>query len=121
TATHAYLTYTLFYPRDWIPYVCVPLVCHDNDLEVALAVVERGSGALVFVETKAHHGYEALAGSRLARDALGHPLIEVESEGHGMYPVELGRTVDGHVTRFVSGDSAARRPAEGAKQKAYRL
>src|SRR6187399_2175907 len=29
TATHAYLTYTLFFPRDWQSFLCVPYACHD--------------------------------------------------------------------------------------------
>jgi hypothetical protein len=81
---HAFLTYTLFYPRDWIPYLCLPYVCHDNDLEVTLVVVERATGRLVLVETKTHNSYLATPANEVARTPLGRPVIEVESQGHGM-------------------------------------
>lgn len=106
TRTHAYLTYTLFYPRDWMSGVCVPYLCHDNDLEVSLVVVERAHGAspnrLAVVETKAHHVYDAVPGERAARDEAGHPVIEVESEGHGMYPVRAGRPIHGRGDEWVT-------------------
>jgi hypothetical protein len=89
TRTHAYLTFTLFYPRDWIWPVCVDYMCHDNDLEVALVVVTRATevarSELVLVETKAHNDYVALGGSGLDRSA--RPWFEVESQGHGMTPL----------------------------------
>ncbi|HEV8549074.1 MAG TPA: hypothetical protein VGQ57_08600, partial [Polyangiaceae bacterium] len=74
TTTHAFLTYTLFYPRDWQEIVCVPYACHDNDLEVVELVVARaartGEGdALVFVETKTHRDYLAVRGAEVARAA----------------------------------------------------
>jgi hypothetical protein len=96
TETHAYLTYTLFYPRDWSQSFCLPYVCHDNDLESALVVVERSEEAspqgerLVLVETKAHHDYIAVAGAEVARGSQGQPLISIESEGHGMRAVRSG-------------------------------
>jgi hypothetical protein len=93
STTHAYLTFTLFYPRDWSWPVCVDYVCHDNDLEVALLVVSRAAdpaqSALVFLETKAHNSYEALSASTVAVDAAGRPIIEVESQGHGMYARQI--------------------------------
>jgi hypothetical protein len=100
TKTHAYLTYTLFYPRDWISPICVQLVCHDNDLENVLFVAERPSpshpdGKLVLVETKAHNSYPSLAAKDLAFDSGGHPLLRVESQGHGIYPVKAGERLDG--------------------------
>jgi hypothetical protein len=94
TETHAYLTFTLFYPRDWIWPVCVDYICHDNDLEVALLVVtratERSATELVLVETKAHNRYVALGGGSLARNA--RPWFEVESQGHGMTPLRDARS-----------------------------
>jgi hypothetical protein len=91
TRTHAYLTFTLFYPRDWIWPACVSYVCHDNDLEVVLLTVQRRAGSLeeqlVFVETKAHSDYVAVHASELSTDAAGRPWIRIESQGHGMYPL----------------------------------
>ena len=107
TETHAYLTYTLFYPRDWVSLLCLPYICHDNDLEVALLVVERPSstpfdaGRLALVETKTHLNYIAVAGTELARGSADQPLIEVESEGHGMHALRRGQIADGDHTTFV--------------------
>jgi hypothetical protein len=90
TETHVFLTYTLFYPRDWIPIVCVSYACHDNDLEVVMVVAEREAGVdpgrLVFVESKFHTKYVAERAARIARTPDGRPMIEIESEGHGMTP-----------------------------------
>jgi hypothetical protein len=105
TATHAFLTYTLFFPRDWAS-LCLPYICHDNDLEVVLLVVERGRtanepGRLVLVETKAHRSYVAVRGSDVARAAEQRPLIRVESGGHGMYAVRSRDRVEGSPHWFV--------------------
>lgn len=84
TATHAYLTYTLYYPRDWT-WMCVPLVCHDNDLETVQLVVERDDrdGRLVEVRTKAHHSITDTPASEIA-STEGHPVLRVEKRGHGI-------------------------------------
>jgi hypothetical protein len=109
--THAFLTYTLFYPRDWVASLCVPYVCHDNDLESALVVVERArpSGAaaeLVLVETKFHWRYAAARASELARGQAGQPLLAVETEGHGMLPVRPGDSLGDHPLRLVERTAA---------------
>jgi hypothetical protein len=97
TETHAYLTYTLYYPRDWTRPLCLPYICHDNDLESLLLIIDRmgdsrtgdsgragdSLGELVLVETKAHMNYAALRGDEVARDARGRPLIRIEAQGHG--------------------------------------
>jgi hypothetical protein len=97
TRTHAFLTYVLFYPRDWISPLCVAYVCHDNDLEAVQLVVERASGVapadLLYVETKAHFDYVAAKGSEIRRDADGRPVLRVESQGHGIYPVLRGEAL----------------------------
>lgn len=91
TRTHAFLTYVLFYPRDWASPFCVPYICHDNDLEAVQLVVKRASfdapATLLYVETKAHFDYVAAKASELSRDHTGRPLLRVESQGHGIYPV----------------------------------
>lgn len=61
TRSHWYLTYSFFHPRDWWP-VSLPHVNHENDLEGALVVVEKGApGAdgqpalrAILMETIAH-------------------------------------------------------------------
>jgi len=109
TRTHAYLTYTLFYPRDWAWPACFSYVCHDNDLEVLQLVVERGAhagdGELVLVETKAHRRYVSRAASELKRTASGAPWIEVESGGHGMEPMALAREPAEGTTIFAPRDT----------------
>jgi hypothetical protein len=118
TRTHAYLTYTLFYPRDWLEPLCVSYLCHDNDLEVALVVVRRApepeQDALAYVETKAHFDYVALRASELAADAAGRPWIRIESQGHGMYALRSGAAAEATALRFVAHSSpeAAREGVE---------
>ena len=118
TETHAFITYTLFYPRDWVEVVCVPYACHDNDLEVALVVVERaraGAGdALVLLETKTHHDYLATPGAEVARAGDGRPLVEVESGGHGLHAVR--RTASTEMTTHAFVPAGAQVPGES-----YRL
>jgi hypothetical protein len=106
TRTHAYLTFTLFYPRDWIWPACVSYICHDNDLEVVLLTVQRRVGSaeeqLVFVETKAHSEYVALHASELSTDPAGRPWIRIESQGHGMYPLRRAEPVPTQAIIFSS-------------------
>jgi hypothetical protein len=85
TTTHAYLTYTLYYPRDW-SWLCISLVCHDNDLETVQLVVERdaGDGRLVTIRTKAHHSMSDVASASIAKTEDGRPVLRVESQGHGI-------------------------------------
>jgi hypothetical protein len=86
TATHAYLTYTLYYPRDWRREHCVPLLCHDNDLETVVVVVERdaGMGTLAEVRIKAHLAFSTTPAAEIATTPEGRPLLAVEPEGHGI-------------------------------------
>lgn len=130
TRSHAYLTYTLFYPRDWTAFGCLPYICHDNDLETVLLVVERATdGAarerLVLVEAKSHRDYLALPGDAVARDDAGKPVLRVESGGHGMRPVRDGAGSDAtntrvfvHVPVGTSQASAAMRPGVEAYELA---
>jgi hypothetical protein len=123
TTTHAFLTYTLFFPRDWQPVLCVPYACHDNDLEVVLVVVERNAAdsgdPLCFVETKAHRSYVALRGADVARASDRRPLIEVESQGHGMYALQPGIAAEGAQTWFApeSMGAALQPPAEAPLER----
>jgi hypothetical protein len=111
TETHAYLTYTLFYPRDWIPFACVPYICHDNDLESLLVVVERGGSGkppvLVLAETKFHARFAAVRARELLRGEAGQPLVSVESGGHGMLPARAGDSLGAHPVRYVERSAAA--------------
>ena len=111
TRTHAYLTYALFYPRDWFSPVCVSYICHDNDLEVALLAVKRAEAPeqseIVFLETKAHNDYLAIRGNELAFDGAGRPWIEIESQGHGMRPLQKHEAPAPSTKKFVAGHPLA--------------
>lgn len=123
--THAYLSYVLFYPRDWVDWLCIPYVCHDNDLETALVVVERESAArperLAFVETKTHYRYLALPGSQVARGARGQPIFTVESQGHGLHALGRGETVHGARVVLVHGAPSPNVEGSGATSEQYEL
>jgi hypothetical protein len=127
TSTHAFLTYTLFYPRDWQPYVCFSYACHDNDLEVLLVVVERGpetEGAdrVVLVETKAHRSFVPLRGADVARSTGFRPLVEVESQGHGMYAMERGSVPAAGYKLFVPQSAVGMAPSpSGELMEHYEL
>lgn len=84
--THAYLTYTLYYPRDWRSGLCISFICHDNDLETVMVVIERdgGDGRLVEVRAKAHLEIADIAGADIARSPEDRPLLRVDAEGHGI-------------------------------------
>lgn len=124
--SHAFLTFTLFYPRDWAPYLCVPYVCHDNDLEVVLLVVDRkrkdrGDG-LVLVETKTHNRYLATPGWDVARAEARRPLIAVESGGHGLESVRRGERLDGERRVFApEGANASAIQTDGFAREEYAL
>jgi hypothetical protein len=85
TDSYAYLTYSLFYPRDWAT-LCISLICHDNDLETVQLVVARDGedGKLVELRTKAHHSITDTPARDVARTPDGHPVLRVEAHGHGI-------------------------------------
>jgi hypothetical protein len=123
TDTHAYLTYTLFYPRDWSDAIRISLICHDNDLETVMLVVARGQGAaadgeLVEVRAKAHFSITDTAADRIARTEDGRVLMSVESHGHGIAACRPGaRACEARRGRIVyaPGERASAPPerAEG--------
>jgi hypothetical protein len=124
--THAFLTFTLFYPRDWIPYLCVPYVCHDNDLEVVLLVIDRrraeSADGLVLVETKTHNRYLSTRGAEVARADMLRPLIAVESQGHGLESVRHGEIVDGERRMFApAGANVRAAQTDGVVREDYTL
>ena len=99
TQTHWFLLYNLFHPRDYSDK-CVAGSCHENDSEgLILTVAKDGSrfGRLLAMETLAHNNvYSFRADSRVqgnTHDIDGeveladgsHPVIFVESGGHGIY------------------------------------
>jgi len=122
TESHAYLTYTLYYPRDWSRLACLPLVCHDNDLETITVVVERdgGDGRLAEIRTKAHHSISETTGAQVARAADDRPLLWVEPEGHGISVCTAGDPActpqDGRLV-YVPGAAPSAPPDEARGQQ----
>lgn len=99
TATHWFLIYNAFHPRDYSDK-CMAGSCHENDNEGAILVVRKDGtefGKLLAMETLAHNnlysyttesgigsGIHSIEGRMLLRDQ-SHPVIFIESGGHGMY------------------------------------
>lgn len=98
TKERAYLTYYLFYPRDW-DRVCLPFMCHENDFEqLTVAVDNDGTerGRPLLMDVKYHLGdvayplpgsgavpLERTAGA-LTLSSDGRPVVHVEWGGHGI-------------------------------------
>lgn len=97
TDTHLFLTYHLFHPRDWKPFALGYQDTHEGDGENLQVVVEKANASVVLVTTQAHYdawSYAPLrgpirSGAETIRAefeiATGHPMVYVESEGHGIY------------------------------------
>ena len=103
TATHWFLIYNGFHPRDYSDK-CMAGSCHENDNEGVIAAVLRdGSehGRILAMQTLAHNsirtyvhesvkaapGAHSIAG-RMRMESDSHPMVFIESGGHGMYGVE---------------------------------
>jgi len=100
TETHWFLFYSLFHPRDYTAKPCEQSGgCHENDLEsIQLVVAKDGTpaGRLQVVETLAHsHIYLYRADESVDEGFLpiqgpvrlegNHPVVYVETYGHGIY------------------------------------
>jgi hypothetical protein len=106
TATHWFILYSFYYPRDWHGELADEE--HENDMEGFLAIVKRPDsasyadvfGTLQGIVTESHtdfysytpigsplrNGRETIDGT-LEMETHGghqHPVIEVESNGHGV-------------------------------------
>lgn len=124
TDTHWFIFYSLFHPRDTIRWgdCATRGGCHENDLESIQLVVEKdGStyGRLVAMETLAHGdiflytrpGDNTVTPGYLSRDGTirlerGHPVVFVETGGHGIHGHPL-LSLSGMVVYRV-GDQAQR-------------
>jgi len=104
TETHWYLFYSLFHPRDYTQKPCEESDgCHENDMEsVQVVVAKDGSsfGRPVALETLAHshiflYSFEdsvkrrALRVRGRATQEEGHPVVWVETYGHGIHGQRL--------------------------------
>jgi hypothetical protein len=100
TETHWFLFYSLFHPRDYTDEPCEKSDgCHENDMESLQVVVGKDGtpfGQPVVLETLAHsHIYLYPIGDTVDGGALraekeamledGHPVVWVETYGHGIY------------------------------------
>lgn len=99
TATHWFLIYNIFHPRDYSDK-CVAGTCHENDNEgLILTVRKDGSafGRLEAMETLAHNNvYSHTADPSIQAGAHNidgpielvdesHPAVFIEAGGHGVY------------------------------------
>ena len=98
TATHWFLIYNVFHPRDYSDK-CIAGTCHENDNEgLILTVRKDGSefGKLEVMETLAHNNvYSFVADSRIRKGVHNvdgqiefyqdsHPVVFIEAGGHGI-------------------------------------
>lgn len=88
TETHFFLVYAFFHPRDVAP-LCLPIICHENDMEGAGIVLSKTPGEPRF-EALATFGHDHFA-LQLApirkswRDKdLERIGIYIEANGHGI-------------------------------------
>jgi hypothetical protein len=99
TATHWFLIYNFFHPRDYSDN-CVVGTCHENDNEgMILTIRKDGSefGKLEVMETLAHNNIYSYTNERSIRGGLhnpdggielwegSHPMVFLEAGGHGAY------------------------------------
>lgn len=99
TETHWFIIYNLFHARDYTDR-CVAGTCHENDNEgIILTVRKDGTpyGRLQVMETLAHNNVYSFVADRRITNGLhdvdggiewyqdSHPVIYVESGGHGIY------------------------------------
>lgn len=68
-----------FYPRDY-SWICLPVICHENDLEGMVLRIENGK--IRSVETQFHNAFRAA----LPEFSSGRPLVRAEWGGHGWLP-----------------------------------
>ena len=96
TATHYFIHYAVFHPRDWHEWLGAEM--HENDLEgLSLAIQKTGgAGTLVAMETMAHDQFyqyrarpdvegksETIDGEVSLYEGT-HPRVFVEAKGHGL-------------------------------------
>lgn len=122
TPTHWFLSYHLYHPRDWTRVPLGLQDTHEGDGENVQVVVAKDTMEVVLLTTQAHYrmwSYAPFPGPiRGAEETLrgtfevieGHPVVLVESGGHGIYG-SLDPRAANRLTR-VRDDVLAYRPAE---------
>lgn len=97
TETHYFLSYHVYHPRDWTRLALGIQDTHEGDGENVQVVVSKATMEIVVLTTQAHYkmwSYAPFPGPiRGADETLrgtfevieGHPVVLVESGGHGIY------------------------------------
>ena len=97
TRTHYFVSYHLYQPRDWARPQLGIQDTHEGDGENVQVVVSKETLEIVVLTTQAHYdmwSYAPFPGpTRGAEETLrgsleaieGHPVVFVESSGHGIY------------------------------------
>ncbi len=117
TATHWFLEYNIYHPRDYSDK-CIAGSCHENDNEgFILTIAKDGSeyGRLLTMETLAHNNIYSYTADRGIRGNLHnvdgdiqlkdehHPIVFVESGGHGNFGIDAHARYDVAGDKFTAG------------------
>ncbi|HFD40565.1 MAG TPA: hypothetical protein ENJ31_12045 [Anaerolineae bacterium] len=134
TESHWFLFYALFHPRDYTPEPCAESGgCHENDMESLQVIVAKDGtpfGRPIALETLAHsHIYLYRLDRSLRGGALpvkgwaaldeGHPIVWVETYGHGIYGRRL--RLGPSVVTYRPGDVAQLPAGLDEEAVSYRL
>jgi hypothetical protein len=134
TETHWFLFYALFHPRDYTDDPCEKSGgCHENDMESIQLVVRRDGtsfGQLQAMETLAHSDiYLHPVDDSVTENSLetgvkvkledGHPIVNVETYGHGIYGKRI--IMVPHKVVYRAGDQAEVPEDLKDEEVAYRL
>ncbi|NOZ73565.1 MAG: hypothetical protein GXP38_17035 [Chloroflexi bacterium] len=134
TESHWYLFYSLFHPRDYTAEPCEESDgCHENDMEsLQLAVYKDGSayGQPQALFTLAHsHIYLYRFDRQVKKGTLkvagkatlegSHPVVWVESYGHGIYG--RSRRLQGGLIKYRLGAQGERPASLNESNVSYRL
>jgi hypothetical protein len=98
TATHWFLVYNFYHPRDYSDK-CIVGTCHENDNEgLIMTIAKDGSqyGRLQTMETLAHNNIYSFRADNRIKDGVhdidgdiewmgSHPVVFIESGGHGVF------------------------------------
>ena len=116
TSTHWFLIYNFFHPRDYAER-CFAGTCHENDNEGMILTVRKDGtrfGSPQLAETLAHDRIYSYRADPRVQNGLhriagpvewfegSHPVVCVESGGHGVYGLN-----DGHCRYSLASDEFA--------------
>jgi hypothetical protein len=118
TRTEYYITYMFFHPRDY-SRVCIALVCHENDSEGTIVVVDKATLKERAVQSLAHNNIDHISNPLPVRLPAGYSdwsgrsnkiAVFIEGGGHGV------KSMSGSVNRLsheISAFKAASGEARG--------